>query len=94
MRKGVPARIRRAASRNMSICVTNRSARGSRRFTVKKKVPPGTPIAAIIRHTGSMPELSELGLQSYNVSQATISSARSLTQILCPSHHETARPAK
>ena len=46
------------------------------------------PIAAIIQHTGNMPELSErrkavrfsaLRLLSYNVRQATISSARSLT---------------
>jgi hypothetical protein len=40
MRKGVRARTRRTALRIMSICVTNRSERGSRRFTVKKKVPP------------------------------------------------------
>jgi hypothetical protein len=42
VRKGLRARTRRTALRNISICVTNRSERGSRRFTVKKKVPPGT----------------------------------------------------
>src|SRR5437868_15275876 len=54
----------------------------------KEKGSARNPIAAIIRHTGSMPELSErrnalrfsaLRLLSYNVRQATISSARSLT---------------
>ena len=58
MRKGVRARTRRTASRNMSICVTNRSKRGSRRFTIKKG-SARNPIAAIIRHPGIMPELSE-----------------------------------
>jgi hypothetical protein len=42
MRKGARARTRRTASRNTSICVTNRSDRRSSRFTAKKKVPPET----------------------------------------------------
>ena len=53
--RGVPARTRRTALRNMSVYVTNSRERG-RRFTVK--VSP-EPDCADNPHTGNMPELSE-----------------------------------
>jgi hypothetical protein len=39
---GAPARTRRTAARSASMCLTNKFERRSNRFTVKKKVPPGT----------------------------------------------------
>jgi hypothetical protein len=60
---------------------------GSRRFTVKN-VPPGAPIAAIIRHTGSMPDLSK------RRKALRFSALRLLTQIYVRSHHEMACSAK
>jgi hypothetical protein len=59
MRKGLRARTRRTASRNMSICVTNRSETGVAQVHCKEEGSARNPIAPIIRHTGIMPELSE-----------------------------------
>src|SRR5271169_5559517 len=56
-RKGARAHTRRTASRNISICVTNTSERRSSRFTVKKQGSTRNPIAAIVRHFGSMLDL-------------------------------------
>lgn len=78
MRNGVRARTRRTASRNMSICVTNRSERGVAQIHCKEEGSARNPIAAIIGHTVSMPELSE------RRKALRFSALRLLTQILCP----------
>ena len=52
-------RARRTASRNISICFTNRSERRSSRLTVKKYVPPETRLRPVVWHGENVPELLE-----------------------------------
>jgi hypothetical protein len=85
MRKGVPERIRRTASRNMSILRHQQIRTGVAQVHCKEG-SARNPIVAIIRHTGSMPELG--------AAECAPLFRPTLAKFCVPSHHETAWPAK
>jgi hypothetical protein len=59
MPKAVRARTRRTASRNMSILRHPQIRTGVAQVHCKEEGSARTPIAAIIWHTGNVPELSQ-----------------------------------
>jgi hypothetical protein len=78
MRKGVRARTRRTALMQYVDLRHQQTRTGSRKVHCKEEGSARNPIAAIIRHTGSMIELSE------RRNALRFSALRLLTQILCP----------